>query len=193
MNIESELLSRSGSKCELCGAKQDLVEYNVSPDQERGLDGYVLTCAVCIDQIEHPEKTEANHWRGLSDAMWSEVPGIKVVAYRMLHRLKHEGWPADLLEMLYLDDEVLDWAKQGIEDVHQDGQVQHMDSNGQKLEPGDTVVLIKDLKVKGANFIAKRGTAVRRISLVADNPDHIEGRVNDQHIVILTQYVKKSK
>ncbi len=193
MNIESELLSRSGSKCELCGAKQDLVEYNVSPDQERGLDGYVLTCAVCLDQIEHPEKTEANHWRGLGDIMWSEVPGIKVVAYRMLQRLKHEGWPADLLEMIYLDNEVLEWAKQGVEESGNPGETLHKDSNGQVLEAGDTVVLIKDLKVKGANFTAKRGTAVRRISLVVDNPGQIEGRVNDQHIVILTQYVKKSK
>jgi protein PhnA len=60
------------------------------------------------------------------------------------------------------------------------------------LQAGDTVTLIKDLVVKGANFTAKRGTAVRNISLVRDNPEHIEGRVNDQHIVILTQFVKKS-
>ena len=60
------------------------------------------------------------------------------------------------------------------------------------LEAGDTVVLIKTLDVKGSNFSAKRGTAVRKISLVADNPEHIEGRVNGQQIVILTKYVKKS-
>ena len=55
----------------------------------------------------------------------------------------------------------------------------------------DTVTLIKDLNVKGANFTAKRGTAVRGISLVADNAEQIEGRVNGQKIVILTQFVKK--
>ena len=60
------------------------------------------------------------------------------------------------------------------------------------LEAGDTVTLIKDLNVKGANFTAKRGTAVRNISLVPDNAEHIEGRVNGQQIVILTQFVKKS-
>jgi len=53
------------------------------------------------------------------------------------------------------------------------------------------VVLIKDLKVKGAGFTAKRGTAVRNISLVHDNAEHIEGKINGQKIVILTQYVKK--
>ena len=53
------------------------------------------------------------------------------------------------------------------------------------------MVLIKDLTVKGAGFTAKRGTAVQRISLVADNPAHIEGRVEGQRIVILTEFVKK--
>lgn len=193
MNIESELLSRSSSKCEFCSSKENLKAYNVSPDKDRGLEGYALTCTECMEQIENSEKTNANHWRGLSDVMWSDVPAVKVVAFRMLHRLKDEGWPADLLEMFYLNDELLDWAKQGIEGSKAEGQLVHKDSNGVELEAGDSVVLIKDLKVKGANFIAKRGTAVRRISLVADNPEQIEGRVNDQHIVILTQYVKKSK
>jgi len=48
------------------------------------------------------------------------------------------------------------------------------------------------LNVKGASFTAKRGTAVRKISLVPDNAAHIEGRVNGQQIVILTEFVKKS-
>ena len=52
-------------------------------------------------------------------------------------------------------------------------------------------MLIKDLPVKGAGFTAKRGTAVRNISLVPDNETHIEGRVEGQRIVILTQFVKK--
>jgi len=54
------------------------------------------------------------------------------------------------------------------------------------------VTLIKDLPVKGAGFIAKRGTAVRGISLVEENTSHIEGRVDGQRIVILTQFVKKA-
>jgi len=68
----------------------------------------------------------------------------------------------------------------------------HKDANGATLEAGDSVVLIKDLNVKGANFVAKRGTAVRRITLVADNADHIEGKVEGQRIVILTKFVKKA-
>ncbi len=89
---------------------------------------------------------------------------------------------------MYLDEDTLDWARHG---SSESVSVLHKDSNGNTLENGDTVVLIKDLNVKGANFTAKRGTAVRRISLVADNPEHIQGRVNDQVIIILTKFVKK--
>ncbi len=96
--------------------------------------------------------------------------------------------------MLYLEDDVLSWARAGLTSAasDDDGEVVHKDTHGAVLNAGDTVTLIKDLKVKGANFTAKRGTAVRNISLVADNPAQIEGRVNDQRIVILTEFVKKS-
>ncbi|HBR53987.1 MAG TPA: PhnA protein, partial [Flavobacteriaceae bacterium] len=50
---------------------------------------------------------------------------------------------------------------------------------------------IKDLKVKGSSMIAKQGTAVRRISLDHENETYIEGKVDGQQIVIITDYVKK--
>ena len=75
--------------------------------------------------------------------------------------------------------------------AHAPAAVEHRDSHGALLANGDTVTLIKDLPVKGAGFTAKRGTAVRGISLVADNAAHIEGRVEGQRIVILTEFVKK--
>ena len=123
--------------------------------------------------------------------MWSEIPGVQVIAWRMLHHLKAEAWPQDLLDMMYLEDETAAWAKTGLQDLAD--QVTHKDSNGNILAAGDTVTLIQDLKVKGANFTAKRGTAVRRISLVTDNAEQIEGKIEGQHIVILTKYVKKAK
>jgi protein PhnA len=135
---------------------------------------------------------DVNHWRCLNDSMWNQTPAVQVMAWRMLTRLRAEGWPQDLLDMLYLDDDTLAWAQATGEGASNDDTVKHLDSNGAVLEAGDTVTLIKDLNVKGANFTAKRGTAVRGISLVADNPQHIEGRVNGQQIVILTKFVKKS-
>jgi protein PhnA len=109
----------------------------------------------------------------------------------MLNQLKTEGWPQDLLDMMYMDEDTANWAKEGVADDAEETIV-HRDSNGVVLTQGDTVVLIKDLNVKGATFTAKRGEAVRNISLVWDNAEQIEGRVNGQMIVILTQYVKKT-
>jgi protein PhnA len=117
--------------------------------------------------------------------MWSEHSAVQVLAARMLGRLTDHDWARDLVDQLYLDDETQAWADNVA------AQTDHKDSNGAPLAAGDTVVLIKDLPVKGAGFTAKRGTAVRGISLVADNPAHIEGRVEGQRIVILTEFVKK--
>jgi len=122
--------------------------------------------------------------------MWSQVPVVQVMAYRMLKRLigAGESWAQDLLDMLYLEEDTLAWANKGTAEL--DNDEPHLDSNGAVLAAGDNVVLVKDLVVKGANFTAKRGTPVRGISLSA-NPEHIEGRVNGTRIVIITQYVKK--
>lgn len=191
MSIQTDLESRSGGTCELCNASENLTEYEVKPAQNTGSDGYALLCNTCIEQIEDPEATDANHWRCLNDSMWSEVPAIKVLAYRILFRLRSEGWPQDLLDMLYLDDATKAWAEAGTA-VFTADQVVHVDSNGAVLEAGDTVTLIQDLKVKGSSLTAKRGTAVRRITLDPNNAEYIEGKVDGQQIVILTKYVKKS-
>lgn len=192
MSIEMELRDRAGSICELCGVADNLCSYDVPPASKGTAEEHVLVCGICYEQIENPEKMEANHWRCLNESMWSVIPAVQVMAWRMLNRLRSEGWPLELLDMLYLDDETLAWAKSTGEGATTEEAVKHIDSNGSILEAGDTVVLIKDLNVKGANFNAKRGVAVRGISLVADNPEQIEGKINGQQIVILTKFVKKS-
>ena len=191
MSTESNLLSRSGSKCELCGVHDNLEAYEIPPDSDGGADQCVLICGTCRDQIENPDKMDSQHWRCLNDSMWSQEPPVQVMAWRMLSRLSSEGWPQDLLDMLYLDDETLAWARATGEGEVAEASEKHVDSNGAALEAGDSVTLIKDLNVKGAGFTAKRGTAVRNISLVGDNHEHIEGRINGQRIVILTPFVKK--
>jgi protein PhnA len=191
MSIEKELLARSESKCELCNSVEDLVVYQVPPVEKTTTDNCIIVCSVCKGQIEQPDTMEANHWRCLNESVWSTVPAVQVMAWRMLNRLKHESWPQDMLEMMYLDEEILGWAQSTGEGQSEEEIVKHIDSNGAVLQTGDTVVLIKDLDVKGASFTAKRGTAVRNIRLVADNPDQIEGKVDGQQIVILTKFVKK--
>lgn len=188
MSIEKALLTRSNSKCELCGSADGLDTYEVKPS-DGSVDQSILLCSTCREQVDNPEKVDANHWRCLNDSMWSQETAVQVMAYRMLTRLRGEGWPQDLLDMLYLDDETRAWAEAGLA---AENAPKHVDSNGAVLETGDTVTLIKDLDVKGSSLTAKRGTAVRNIRLVADNPEQIEGRVEGQQIVILTKFVKKS-
>lgn len=190
--IQEKLQERSNNQCELCTATKDLTVYTVPPRDSESEENSILICENCNTQINDESKVEVNHWRCLNDSMWSEVPAVKVVAWRMLNQLSAEGWPADLLEMMYLEDETLAWAKEGSATETVEDQIIHKDSNGVVLEAGDSVVLIKDLPVKGSSMIAKRGTAVRRISLDHENANHIEGRVDDQQIVILTQFVKKT-
>ncbi|PHR27893.1 MAG: PhnA protein [Desulfotalea sp.] len=191
MGVELLLIERSGNSCELCSSKDDLAVYVVGPEGDTRQESSVLLCAVCRGQIEDAQKTDEHHWRCLSDSMWSQIPAVQVLAYRMLTRLSTNAWSRDLLDMLYLEDDVLDWAKDGVEEVGVESVI-HRDANGTQLSIGDSVTLIKDLNVKGGGFTAKRGTLVRSISLVADNSAQIEGKVSGQQIVLLTQFVKKA-
>ena len=191
MGLLKQLEERSGLKCELCGATKDLNIYEVPPVSTGGMDGSLLACTTCIDQINNPQTTDTNHWRCLNDSMWSEFPAVQAVVWRMLSRLKDKGWPQDLLDMLYLDEDTLKWAKATGEGIEESDKIIHRDVNGVVLQAGDNVVLVKDLKVKGSSLVAKQGTAVRRISLDSDNAEYIEGKVGPTQIVTITKYVKK--
>lgn len=192
MNIEKALQQRAQGVCELCQSDSPLKAYIVPPKTDETLDTTFLICQSCQSQIDDPSTLVPEHWHRLTDLIWSPTPAIQVVAYRLLNQIKAENWAMDILETLYLEDDILTWAK---DDNSGDNEpsIQHLDSNGVVLNAGDNITLIKDLNVKGAGFTAKRGTAVRGISLVHDNKDQIEGRVNGQRIVILCQYVKKLK
>jgi len=194
MTLVNELRDRSSSACELCHSSENLSVYDVPPSSGQSTDQCVLLCAICVGQIDDPKTIDLHHWRCLNDSMWTQVPAVQVMAWRMLNQLSQEPWARDLLDTLYLEDEVLIWAQAltTSSTASDELDIKHTDSHGAQLMTGDTVTLIKDLNVKGAGFTAKRGTAVRGISLVADNEKHIEGRINGQQIVILTEFVKKS-
>ena len=191
MSLESELTERSGSKCEICGSSDNLNPFEVAPTSTGTANEYVNACGTCVSQIETPGTEDLNHWRCLNDSMWSEVQAVQVLAWRMLTRLKAEGWTQDLLDMLYLDEETQQWAEATGEGVEIEEGIKHVDTNGIELKHGDSVVLIKDLPVKGSSLVAKRGTAVRNISLDPENAEYIEGKVSKQTVVIITKYVKK--
>ena len=191
MNLEKHLQKRSQHCCELCKATENLSIYTVEPSKKVDLTDSIYTCETCISQIQNSELIDPNHWRCLNDSMWSEFLPVQIMSWRMLNRLLSTGWSRDLLDMMYLDDDSLEWAKALGDGVDDTTKVVHRDVNGVILEAGDSVILIKDLKVKGSSMIAKQGTAVRRISLDHENETYIEGKVDGKHIVIVTQFVKK--
>lgn len=190
MSLEQILAERSGHKCELCGSEENLQVLSVEPS-DGSAEQSIYVCETCRSQIQQEQEMDVNHWRCLNDSMWSQVPAVQVMAYRMLHRLRGEGWPQDLLDMLYLEDDLKAWADQGLDASEEaDDTPATVDSNGTPLQEGDDVTLIKDLVVKGANFTAKRGTTVKNIRM-SDNPLHVEGKVNGTQIVLVAAYLKK--
>ncbi|MFT5718218.1 MAG: protein PhnA [Oleiphilaceae bacterium] len=191
MANEKALLERCGGKCELCSSERELSIFDLPQSAGQG-NCEIMLCDVCQQQyVAYSEELDANHLRCLNDSMWSPVPAVQVLAWRLLKRLEAQSWAHDLLEMLYLDETLLAWAEAGAQEDSGRNSTPTKDSNGVTLLAGDTVTIIKDLKVKGSSIVAKQGTAVRGISLT-DNPEHIEGRVNGTRIVILTCFVKKS-
>ena len=109
-----DLVRRSRSRCEVCdkhGVKLEV--YELLPlEEEPFVDGCVFLCEGCRRQIEHPKKMIPSSWRCLNNALYSEVPAVQALSFRMLKRLaaKEEHWAKELLEHAYLDPEIEDWA-----------------------------------------------------------------------------------
>ncbi|QEE50831.1 PhnA protein [Flavobacterium alkalisoli] len=192
MKAEDIVKQRSGNKCELSGDTDNLNIYEVPSINKSGADTAILINEKYLNQIEKKEELNSKLWENvLPTSMWSEVPAVQVVSWRMLNRFRNESWAADALDMIYLEEDNLEWAKETGDHLSDVNASLHKDSNGNILQNGDTVTLIKDLDVKGSSLNAKIGTAVRNIRLVHDNPEQIEGKIEGQMIVILTKYVKK--
>lgn len=191
MNIEKLLKERSSGHCEICNNESNLSLYEVQPQSQSNTNNSCTLCATCIEQIDKKAPLDVNHWQCLTSSMWSEIPAIQVLSWRMLNRFKSESWASDSLDMLYLDEDNLAWAK-AAGDEDDDGSVElHKDTYGEILQNGDTVILTKSLDVKGSSLNAKLGTVVKNIRLVPENTEQIEGKIEGQLIVILTKYVRR--
>lgn len=150
-----------------------------------------MICDDCQAQVEKKAELDSAHWRFLSDAIWNEIPGVQVIAWRMLNRLRNESWAMEALDIMYLDEDRLAWAKAAGDHESDNEVVLHRDCNGAQLFDGDAVVLTRSLDVKGSTVNARVGTVVRNIRLVKDNTEQIEGRIENQLIVILTKFLRK--
>ncbi|MFK7766141.1 MAG: PhnA domain-containing protein [Mariniblastus sp.] len=186
--LESVLIDRSSSSCELCASTDKLAVHEVEPVRVVNESHCALVCENCLRQITGGAELDGEHLRCLKTSAWSQVPSVQVLAWRLLKRMETVAWAQELFEQLYLDEETLEWASD-VEAPEQDEPT--LDSNGTRLNEGDTVQIIKDLDVKGTGFVAKRGTMVKNIHLIGD-PANIEGRVNKTTLVLKTCFLKKA-
>ncbi len=191
---DSTLLNRANHKCEICEGEDQLSVFNIEPTNAN-YGSEILVCSVCKPELVSPEADAAKnqHWFCLQSAMWSEVPSVKVISWRLLNRFKAERWAQDLLDQAYFEEDIVEWAKAGQDD--EDDETADwpptFDSNGAQLATGDDITLIRDLDVKGTSFVAKRGTLVRGIRVIED-PEYVEGRVNKIAIMLKTCFIKKA-
>jgi len=187
-----QLQERSQHQCELCESKDHLMVYEVPPTAANHAGREIYICDTCYNQVEKKAELEPARWQQiLPVAMWSEVPAVQVVAWRMLNRFRQESWAADLLDMMYLDEEYMEWAKATGDHENDAGVDLHRDCNGHQLEQGDSVVLVKSLDVKGSTVNASLGTVVKNIKLDPNDTGYIEGKIEGQSIMIKTMYVRK--
>ncbi|MES2430995.1 MAG: PhnA domain-containing protein [Bacteroidota bacterium] len=183
MAISAKLSERNQGICELCNNESATHEYTVSPKEDK-IENQVALCDTCFNNLT--EKDRGEHWRCLEGSIWSPEPAVQALSYRILYSYKDEEWASGVIDSVELDENIIQWAMSAYEVAEG-----HKDAFGNTLENGDNVVLTQALNVKGTSFTAAKGTVVKRIRLVADNPEHIEGKINEQLIVILTKFVKK--
>lgn len=183
MSISNQLNERCSGLCELCG-NTATQEYHVSGREKGPTANDVAVCDTCLSAMEDTAQSE--HWRCLEGSIWSAEPAVQALSYRLLHSLEEQQWASEVMHSVVPDEDIVQWAMSAFEKAEE-----HRDTFGNKLENGDTVVLTQALNVKGTSFSAAKGTVVKKIRLVADNTEQIEGKINEQVIVILTKYVKK--
>lgn len=112
--LGKDLARRAKSKCELTGAAGvPLRPYELPPvAEEPDLERTLLLCEACHEVLEQPKRLAGRAWQGLAEVVWSEMPAVQVVAWRMLQCLaKREDWAREVVEEVFLDPEVEAWAK----------------------------------------------------------------------------------
>ena len=111
-----DLARRAHSKCELCetaGVKLSAFEVPPVPALPE-FDRCVFLCDRCREQTENSRRFEpGEHWRCLTQTVWSEVPAVQVLAVRLLRRQADtQAWARETLDGAFLDPEVEEWAGQ---------------------------------------------------------------------------------
>ena len=184
MSVLNQLHERCQGTCELCNNEPASQTINLNA-KEDDINFQVAICNTCNSAMQN--ENAAFHWRCLEGSIWSPTESVQALSYRILYQYSEQNWAADILNSVDLDERVKELALQGTEK-----QEVHKDAFGSILQNGDNVVLTQALDVKGTSFTASKGTVVKKIKLVPDNPEQIEGKINEQMIVILAKFVKKN-
>jgi protein PhnA len=191
MILSNILKTRCNNLCELCSeTDNNLHVYTIPPKTEDIEDNQTVLCSNCYNRIVSLNYEDANYWRFLTGSIWSEVKAVQTLTYKILSKLNAEDWASESIESVALDEDVINWAN--AEDELEASKLIHKDAYGVQLANGDTIILTQNLNIKGASFTASKGTVVRKIKLVADNDEQIEGKIEGDTIVILTKFVRKS-
>jgi protein PhnA len=182
--MNQELKDRSQGTCELCSSEAAVHDYTVTPKNDESAANQVALCDSCFQALENQQA--GNHWRCVEGSIWNPEPSIQALSYRIAHQYQNEEWASNLISSIDIDEDIIQWALSAFEKA-----AVHQDAYGNVLENGDNVVLTQALNVKGTSFTAPKGTIVKKIRLVHDNVEQIEGKINEQTIVILTKFTKK--
>jgi protein PhnA len=108
-----DLARRAKSKCEITGAAGvPLRPYEVPPvSAEPEYERTLLVSETCHEMLDHPDRLAGREWQCLTRAVWSDIPAVQVVAWRMLGELaKREDWAREALQEVFLEPEIEAWA-----------------------------------------------------------------------------------
>ena len=114
--LGKDLARRAKSRCEITGVSGvPLRAYEIPPvGEDPELERTLLVCEACLKALENPSKMAGRSWQCLVEAVWSEMPAVQVVAWRMLNELaSREDWAREALAEVFLDPEVEEWARSG--------------------------------------------------------------------------------
>jgi protein PhnA len=185
MSISKELNERCQGNCEICSSAPAVNEYTVTPKKGTSVNDNVALCGNCNSALEKADYAALK--ASAEGSIWNPVAPIQALSYRIIQGASGEDEAVSAASSAGMDEEIIQWGASAFIQAPV-----HKDAFGNVLENGDNVVLTQALDVKGTNFTASKGTVVKKIKLVSDNHEHIEGKINEQSIVILTKFVKKS-
>ena len=101
-SLDAAIRSRAGDKCELCSSTDGLAAREVPPQADENSERHVLVCGTCSSHLQAGTGDD-QHWFCLREAVWSDVPAVQVMSWRILSGMPAQEWAADLLSQDILD------------------------------------------------------------------------------------------